>query len=486
MNRYIYNNYLINKAEKQTFKITDSFSVMERAAKSCFEYISKNFSIKKVLIVCGPGNNGGDGLLIAQHLLNENYIVNINFPFSNPKTKDSIKALNLLKDKNIIIEKPALKKYDLIIDAIFGTGFRHKLKDEVIELFKEINKLKTHVISIDMPSGISSDTGQKYEEAIEANATLTFHRYKPGQWLLPGKKYCGKIELLDIELVNLDAESKIQLNFPEKLPIPNMQDHKFSRGSCLILAGKNLVGAAKLGFLSASQSSLRAGAGLCKLVISDSDIDFFKPHILEEMITTYNSPENLRDIIKNENNEVIIYGCGIESNENNHNILKLLIQQPKNLVLDAAVFTMMQEKKNYYMSELSKRNCSTIMTPHSGEFKRVFPISDNKIKDGLFASKESKSVVIYKGNDTVISSPTGETVINFNTSPYLATAGSGDVLAGLVGGFLSQGIDALNSAKLGCYVHSQCGINLGAGLTAGDLIKEIPKVIKSLISDKSI
>ena len=173
-----------------------------------------------------------------------------------------------------------LDNYDLIIDALFGTGFRYKLKDDAIELCRQINKSKIHVLSIDMPSGISSDTGQKHKEAIEANTTLTFHRYKPGQWLLPGKKYCGKIELLDIELVNLDAESKIQLNFPEKLPIPNMQDHKFSRGSCLILAGKNLVGAAKLGFLSASQSSLRAGAGLCKLVISDSDIDFFSSKTL--------------------------------------------------------------------------------------------------------------------------------------------------------------------------------------------------------------
>ena len=131
--------------------------------------------------------------MIAQHLLNENYIVNVNFPFSNPKTKDSIRALNLLKDKGIIIERPTLKKYDLIIDALFGTGFRHKIKDEATELFKEINKLNIHVISIDMPSGISSDTGQKNEEAIEAITPLTFHRYKPGQWLLPGKKHCGKI-----------------------------------------------------------------------------------------------------------------------------------------------------------------------------------------------------------------------------------------------------------------------------------------------------
>jgi len=478
MNKYLYNNYLINKAEQKTFEITDSFSVMQKAAESCFEYILKNYSLKKTIIFCGPGNNGGDGLLIAQHLLNENYLVNINFPFSNPKTKNSIKALNSLKDKNIIIEKPILKKYDLIIDALFGTGFRYKLKDDAIELCRQINKSKIHVLSIDMPSGISSDTGQKHKEAIEANTTLTFHRYKPGQWLLPGKKHCGKIKLLDIELVNLDSESKIKLNYPENLPEPSLNQHKFDRGSCVIIAGKKLIGASKLAFLSASQSALRSGAGLCSLFVEESQKNIFIPHVLEEMIITYSNLDELKENILNSKINSIIYGCGIENESQNINILEFLINSKINLVLDAVAFSMIMENKNHFIKLLKNRKAKTILTPHEGEFKKVFNITDNKIEDALLASRETNAVVVYKGNDSVIASPEGNIIINYEASPYLATAGSGDVLAGIIGGVISQHDDPFKAAKIGCYIHSQCALKSGPGLIASDLIKLIPEVIK--------
>ena len=357
---------------------------------------------------------------------------------------------------------------------------KKKFNNEILKLFIQINEAKGKKVSIDMPSGISTDSGQIDKVAVKADITLTFHRYKPGQWLLPAKEYCGKIKLLDIGLANLDNESRIKLNYPLKPPQPSIQEHKFTRGVCFIIAGKNLIGASKLAFLSASQSALRAGAGLCKLIVEESEIDSFKPHILEEMLITYKNTDNLQSIILNQKTDAIIYGCGIENNESNHNILNFLIQQPINLVLDATVFTMIQEKRDDYISKLKLRNGITIMTPHRGEFKRVFLVTENKITDTVNAARESNSIVIYKGNDTVIGSPKGEALINSNSSAFLATAGSGDVLAGLIGGFLSQGIDALNSAKLGCYIHSQCGINIGIGLTAADIIKEIPKVIKSI------
>ena len=278
---------------------------------------------------------------------------------------------------------------------------------------------------------------------------------------------------------HLDFENKLKLNYPNKPPIPSLSDHKFTRGSCIIIAGENLVGAAKLAFFGATQSALRVGSGLCKLMVKKSQVNIFKPHILEEMLVPYSNIKDLQEIIKSERNQVIIFGCGVDNNYKNQKILKFLLKQPLKLVLDAVVFSMMSNNRDNYLSLLKSRNNSTIMTPHAGEFNRLFKSTNNKIYDTINAAQESNSIIVHKGNDTLIVSPKKECFINSQSSPYLATAGSGDVLSGLIGGFLAQKLEPLHSAQLGCYVHSQCGINLNVGLTAGDLIKEIPKVLKS-------
>ena len=478
--QFIYNYDLINKSEKKTFENIDSFKIMQRAAKACYSFILKNLSPKKTLVLCGLGNNGGDGVLIAQYLIAQNFFIDVHYPFGFPKTNDSNKALDLLVNKKVIKENVILEDYDLIIDALFGTGFNKELNETTISLFNEINKLKAKIIAIDMPSGIFTDNGQIDKTAIRANMTLTFHRYKPGQWLLPGKEYCGDTVLLDIGLLGIDDECSLKLNYPQSPLAPSLNEHKFSRGCCFIVAGDHLIGASKLACLSAGQSALRAGAGLCKLLVHESQLNFFKTHILEEMLVIYKDSKDFISTIKKEKCNSIVYGCGIDNCLSNKKILKFLLQQTISLVLDATVFTLIQEDINEFIPLLKQRSKSTVMTPHSGEFKRIFNTTNNKINDCIVAAKKSNSVIVYKGNDTVISSPTNETYINLSSSSHLATAGSGDVLAGLIGGFLAQGLDALNAARLGSYVHAQCGINLGQGLIASDLVKEIPNVIKKM------
>ncbi|MBI29142.1 MAG: hypothetical protein CMI95_04540 [Pelagibacteraceae bacterium] len=482
-NSIIYTNNLIKKAERKTFEKTESFKVMKQAARLCFDYINKNYPNKKIIVFCGPGNNGGDGVLIAKYLLKEKFLVKVHYPFGEPKTKDSKRALSLLKEKNIIVKYVDFKKYNIIIDALFGTGYKKKFNRQSLYFFKKINDTNKEVISIDMPSGVDTDSGSINKIAIKANKTLTFHRYKIGQWLLPGKKYCGKIIILNIGLKNLDRESKIKLNFPPKITIPNIDDHKFRRGTCLLIAGEKLVGAAKLSFLSASQAILRAGAGVCKIIVHESQVDIFKPHILEEMIIAYRTIKDLKKTILNEKSNSIIFGCGIENNRSNKEILKFLLKLEVNLVLDATVFSIIQKNKKIFISSIRLRKSSTIFTPHEGEFKRLFNVTDNKINDCQIASKTTKSIIVYKGNDTVIGSFDGEIYINYLSSPFLATSGSGDVLAGLIGSFVAQKIDSLSAAKLGCFIHSQCAINLGPGLIASDLVRQIPIVIKKLISN---
>jgi len=485
LNPYIYNQELIQKAERKTFNKTDSFRVMQKAAEACYNTIIDTISTQKILVICGPGNNGGDGILIAKLLHDKQKNVSLYAPLGIAKTDDSKKALTLLNNNALIKQNVNINNFEIIIDSIFGIGLNRPLTKELNNFFRNINKAKSKVISIDMPSGVHTNTGWVDSVAIKADITLTFHRIKPGQLLLPGKEYVGEIKLLDIRLKNLDKETSIFLNTP--LPIKEIEitDHKYSRGSSYIIAGTQLIGASKLAALAASQSALRSGAGLSKLLIAHGKEEVFKPHILEEMIVLYKNKKDLDLIIKKSKINSLIFGCGIEVNPDNLTLLNFLLDQPINLVLDASVFSLIEQNKESCFDKLSKRSAVTIMTPHKGEFVRIFENSDDKINDCLKAAKLTNSIILYKGNDTVIGTPLGKVYINSLSSPYLATAGSGDVLSGLIGGLLAQSFNPIEATRLGCYIHSQCGINLDRGLIASDLIKKIPQVLKEINANKS-
>lgn len=187
---------------------------MQKAAETCFNFITKDFTNKKILVICGPGNNGGDGILIAKYLYDKQKNVSLYAPLGIAKTEDSQKALALLNSSTLIKQNVNFEDYDIIIDSVFGVGLNRPVAEELQSLFRNVNNSPARVIAIDMPSGVRTDTGQVDQVAIKADITLTFHRLKPGHLLLPGKEYAGTIELLDIQLENLDSETRIFLNTP--------------------------------------------------------------------------------------------------------------------------------------------------------------------------------------------------------------------------------------------------------------------------------
>ena len=483
LNPYIYSQHLMQKAEIETFKKEESFRVMQKAAKTCFNFIIDIVTNQKILVVCGPGNNGGDGILIAKYLHDKQKNVALYAPIGIAKTNDSKKALALLNSSTLIKQNVNFEDYDIIIDSVFGVGLNRPITEELQILFRNLNNSKPKVISIDMPSGVLTDTGQVNSVAIKADTTLTFHRLKPGHLLLPGKDHTGTIELLDIQLENLDNEAKIFLNTPPPIKKIHVKDHKYSRGTSYIIAGTQLIGASKLAALAASQSALRSGAGLSKLLIAKENQEVFKPHILEEMMMLYDNQKKLFEIIQKTKITSLIFGCGIDVNQDTLELLRFLLVQPIDLVLDASVFSLIENNKSSCFDALCKREATTILTPHKGEFERVFENTNDKIHDCINAAKQTNSIILYKGSDTVIGTPSGKAYLNHLSSPYLATAGSGDVLAGLIGGLLAQGYKGVEATKLACYIHSQCGIRLGRGLIASDLIKEIPKVLINIDSN---
>ena len=190
----------MQKAEMETFKKEDSFRVMQKAAKNCFNFIIDIVSNQRILVLCGPGNNGGDGILIAKYLYDKQKNVELYAPLGMAKTDDSKKALALLNSSFPIKQSVNFEDYDIIIDSVFGVGLSRPITKELQILFQDLNDSQARVISIDMPSGVQTDTGRVDSVAIKADTTLTFHRLKPGHLLLPGKEYAGKIKLLDINL----------------------------------------------------------------------------------------------------------------------------------------------------------------------------------------------------------------------------------------------------------------------------------------------
>ena len=475
VNNKIYTKQLVIKAENETFKNQKSFDVMMRASKVCFEYISKNFSQGSVLLLCGPGNNGGDGLLIAQKLNEAGFSVDVYAPIGIGKTNDSKRALEIIDDSLIITKESDFNKYKIIIDALFGFQFNKPFNKTIEVLIDKINLTKAKKIAIDIPSGIYCDNGQMEANAFKADITLTFHRLKPCHVLLPGKDFSGIIQVLDINLVNLDDKTSLEVISEPSFELPSFYGHKYSRGELFIFASSEMVGASKLATLIASQVAFKSGAGIVKLLVSEKDIIFFKQHILEELIIPFKNFKDLKS--KFRENSTVIFGCGLTNKKINRETLIFLLKSKLNLVLDAGAFSIIGDKKEYYKKLLKTHEGQKVFTPHIKEFGELFRISKNKYLDCEKAARDVNSVILLKGNDTIISDKGKKTFINYFTSPYLATAGSGDVLAGLVGSFMSQGMSAIDAACSGCFTHSRSAINLNRPFSSMDLIQSIPFTI---------
>jgi len=476
-NNKIYNQELITKSENLTFKKTNSFGIMQRAANVCSKFILANYKPKKIIILCGPGNNGGDGILIANNLIKKNIDVIIFAPIGYAKSKDSKKAFRKLTNKKIIKNELNIKNCDLFVDALFGFNFSKKLSNKLIKIIKVINSKSFTKIAIDVPSGVYCDTGQIDSIAIRADKTLTFHRLKPCHVLQPGKDLSNTVKILDIGLTNLDSKTKINLIKTPKLKALSSSSHKYNRGEIFIFGGSEMVGASKLATLSASQIAFKSGVGVVKLLVKDENKNFYKSHVLEELIVTYSNIKDIEKIVK-KTNSTFLFGCGLETNNENSKILELLLKSKSKLVIDASSFSIIQKNLKKYISLLKSRKADTVLTPHFGEFKKIFKISDNKIIDTKLAAIKTNSTVLFKGNDTVISDKMGQTYINYFSSPHLATAGSGDVLAGIIASLIAQNYKSLDATIIGCYLHSQCAIKIDKPLTAKDIIDILPDVLK--------
>ena len=468
--------------------------LMENAGKSASIKIEKKIipSLKdfnkKILILCGPGSNGGDGLVIAKYLLKSGYKVDISFPTLN---KSKIKKHTNEKLKNLDISAQKfndlnLNKYSMIIDSIFGIGLNRNFSNTFVKIVKKINKTKTCKVSIDIASGINSDSGDLMPISIKANHTITFVAPKVGHYLLPGKINSGNIHVVSIgekktEISKAKRLSKIKLNTPESwiknFRWPSMIDHKYKRGHILVKSGPvTSTGASRL----AAVTALRSGAGAVTLASETNALAVNASHLTSVMLKEINNTEEFFNFVKEKKIKTLIIGPGSGVNQIVKGLVIRAIKEEIKFVLDADGLTSFEKNPDELFDLLRKRRKrnNIILTPHEGEFNKLFKFGKmSKIDKANKAADITNSTILFKGNDTVISSPKKITFLSKESSPFLSTAGSGDVLAGICGSFLAQGMKSHFAAGAASWLHNEIGIQAGPGLIAEDMNKFLSKAI---------
>lgn len=467
--------------------------LMERAALSVVAQIKKQkYCLDKVLVVCGNGNNGGDGVAVARLLALDGYDVTILFADKKHTfSEDMQKQLEIAKKYELnMIEQWEDEKYSLIVDAIFGIGLSRVVEEKTAELIQKINDSGISVAAIDIASGISADTGNVMGIAVKADMTVTFAYKKLGHLLYPGADYTGKLYVSDIGISGkswLDKKAscyalgKEDLNL---LPKREKRSHKGTYGKVLLIAGKcNMGGAA----IFAAKAAYASGCGLVRVFTAEENRTAILTHVPEAVLTTYAG----KKIDKTELTEaiqwadVVAIGPGIGTDLPAKEMVKtVLTVSSVPVVMDADALNVLAEDTNV----LLRPHTEIIITPHLGEMANLAGVSISYIKDNLIAqaeefAREYNVICVLKDARTVCSVPYGKTWLNLSGNHGMATAGSGDVLCGLITGLVAQGMQPELAAPLGVYIHGLAGDVMVKktgyhGLMADDLATGIKKVMK--------
>ncbi len=458
---------------------TPVITLMERAGQAVADAIRSRWSKRATLVLCGPGNNGGDGFAVACLLAEAGWPVRV--ALLGPMDAMQGDAAQMAERWSGSVEcwdDVDAASAGLIVDAVFGAGLSRRLSEKVSSV---LERIASPCVAVDLPSGVSGDSGALLGPAPRADLTVTFCRAKPGHLLAPGRFHCGDVVVADIgitdETVNILQPSLWQ-NHPDlwrrRWPWPDGDLHKYSRGHLFVVGGGMATsGAARL----AARAGLRAGAGLVTCAVPRSALLVYASQQTSVMTTPLPTPDALPELMEERRVRAVALGPGQGlSDATQGNVLKTLsLGTP--CVLDADALTVFRDNADDLFSALHE-HC--VLTPHEGEFQRLFHRSDNKLKDVRHAAEVAGCVVLLKGPDTVIAEPAGDTVINDNGPADLATAGSGDVLAGFVGGLLAQGCGPFDAAAMGAWLHGEAGRQVGPGLIAEDLPEAVPAVLRRL------
>lgn len=466
-----------------------SLTLMENAGAGVADTVWQRYgNAETVAVLCGPGNNGGDGFVAARRLQHYGYNVRVALLGDREQLKGDAAAMASRWSGRIDpLRETVLDGADVIVDALFGAGLARPLDGAVADIVDTANRSDSRILAVDVPSGIDGTTGQVRGVAVEAEATVTFFRLKPGHFLFPGRRYAGEVHLVDIG-ISTDVLSQIgPKTFVNRLsswhsvfPQPKQDGHKYDRGHSLVVSGgARTTGAARLG----ARGALRVGSGLVTLASPRAAFPVNAAQLTAIMITPFEGGDGLERILEDRRKNSVLIGPGAGVGDSTCQKVQTVLQSSAAVVLDADALTSFQGRADSLFEQIAARVSPVILTPHMGEFDRLFPATEgSKLDRARLAAADSGATIILKGADTVIAAPDGRAAINDNGSPWLATAGSGDVLAGFAVGLLAQEMPPFEAACAAVWLHGETADGIGPGLIAEDLPEALPAILRTVLA----
>ncbi len=458
---------------------TPGVELMERAGQAVAEAVLGRFRPQPTVVLCGPGNNGGDGYVAARLLRARGWPVEVR-ALGEPATQDAQAAAARWDGETRPLN--GTLGGELAIDALFGAGLARPLDGAAAQAATLLAKRPETVVAVDVPSGVPGDTGEPRGPAVCAGLTVTFHARKPGHVLEPGRTLCGEVIVADIGLG--ETPSKLVENGPElwlpRFPWPTAASHKHARGRLIVVSGEAWnTGAARL----AARAGLRIGAGLVTIYSPPEALASNAAHLEAVMLKPFDTDLELEQGADAADAAVIGPAAGV-TETTLLNVLALA-RTGAALVIDADAITVFRDDPEELFSVLDRDD---VLTPHPGEFERLFAgvlkAAPERITAARRAAEKAGAVVLLKGADTVIAAPDGRCAANLNGSPWLATAGSGDVLAGFIGGLIAQGMDSFEAACAGAWIHAEAAELHGPGLISEDLPALSSTVLRRLYEER--
>lgn len=439
--------------------------LMENAGRAIARAMRRRFRPCRTLVLCGPGNNGGDGYVVARLLAETGWPVLLAALAPPREGSDAAGAARRWRGPMADFSPREAARAALVVDAMFGAGLARDVTGVAADTIARARR----IVAVDVPSGVDGATGAVRGHASQAAVTVTFFRLKPGHLLLPGRDLCGELLLADIGLpraVLEQVDPKCWANGPSlwQVPAPSASGHKYTRGHVTVLGGAAMTGAARL----AAAGARRAGAGMLTIAARGA-ADIYRTGDAGVIVSTTPLP----DLLTDERRKVWVCGPGLGSDEARR-ALPALIDARREIVADADVFAA-------FAGNPDALRGASVLTPHEGEFTRVFGVvGTDRVRAAREAAARTGAVVLLKGPDTVIAAPDGRAAINASAPPWLATAGAGDVLAGMIAGLLAQGMPAWDAAAAAAWLHGRAAALAGPGMLAEDLPAALPRAIAEI------
>ena len=468
--------------------------LMQNAGRAVADAASALLQGRRVVVVAGTGNNGGDGFVAARHLAERGFAVRVSLVGDAARLKgDAALAAGRWSGAVEQASPVSLVDCDMVIDALFGAGLDREVEGLPRAMIRAMNAAAAPVIAVDLPSGVNGTTGAVMGSAVIATHTVTFFRRKVGHVLLPGRQHCGAIQVADIGIpagvldkIKPAAFANRPALWGSTFPLPRAAGHKYSRGHVVVVSGGlSTTGAARL----AARGALRAGTGLATIASPREALSVNAAANLAVMVRPVDGAAELTAFLADKRRNAVVLGPGGGVGPAMLAQVAAVLASGAAGVLDADALTSLAEEPKALASLVAKAVRDIVLTPHEGEFARLFKvIHENsnvkaKLEKTRLAAKSSGATVLFKGADTVVAAPDGRATIADNAPPTLATAGSGDVLAGIIAGLLAQGMPAFEAASAAAWLHGEAANAFGPGLIAEDLPEALPAVYRRLLSE---